>query len=515
MQRILLVLIMMLSQFAFAWVPQANKQAIPSFHDSIRHIGHPLIGIQYFVYLSPEYADSDDYLPFDLTIAQLSEQLGFKLMIVQRQQYRLVLMPQLLNGQIASKVPFTLLKAQLRALVSALKALPGVVRVEPNTVEFPAYTKQEPLMMYQWFLQEYQDIPGGTNIQSAWSLNKPESDVTVAILDTGILSSHPDLEGQLLPGYDFISNEMRARDDDPGRDDNPEDMGDYARALRCGVGPSEDTSSSFHGTHLAGIIGAKRNNQGIVGVAEHVKILPIRVMGVCGGRANDIVDAIYWAAGIEVEGAPVNTHPADVINLSFSQHGPCGESYQAAIDRVTALGIPVVVAAGNDELHIVDARPANCRNVIVVGASHSGGGRAEYSNYGESIDVMAPGGMMAYCEIRKDSECARWHKIAPEQGILSLANRGLQQPEPNGHAYIYRQGTSMAAAQVTAVVALIKSVNPTIRPAEIKFLLQETARTHFPPMTKLLYPLEQCNPSLCGAGLLDAYAAVEKAIELR
>ena len=261
----------------------------------------------------------------------------------------------------------------------------------------------------------------------------------VAVIDTGF-TSHPDLDGQFVSGYDFVSNnEMLSgiREENGtavpydgdyidantygpiGWDDNPQDPGDW----------NSTRSSSWHGTHVAGLIAALTNNGiGIAGIAPDAKIQPIRAFSWRGGLLSDVIASITWASGGTVENVPVNQTPAKVINLSFSVEAPCTPSLQQAIDDAVARGSVVVAASGNNNQNANNFAPGNCNNVITVGAIDSNGDRANYSNFGDAIDISAPGGEL------------------DGQAIYSTSNDG--NTTPTSAAYSVKQGTSIAAAYV-------------------------------------------------------------------
>ncbi len=334
-------------------------------------------------------------------------------------------------------------------------------------------TPNDPRYTEQW---HYYEATGGLNVPNAWDVTTGQGAV-VAVIDTGI-TSHPDLNPNVLPGYDMISSASTANDGN-GRDSDATDAGDASAANECGPG-SRASSSSWHGTHVAGTVAAVGNNrEGVTGVAYNAKIVPIRALGKCGGRTSDIADAIIWAAGGSVRGVPNNPNPAQVINLSLGGSGSCDRTSQAAINRAVALGATVVVAAGNSNIDANRATPANCQNVVTVAATGRTGGKASYSNFGRVVDVAAPGG---------DQRTGR------SDGVLSTLNSGRTRPAQPSYAYY--QGTSMAAPHVAGVAALMYSVNPSISPAEVEEALTSTAR-RFP---------NRCNS--CGSGIVDAEAAV-------
>lgn len=311
----------------------------------------------------------------------------------------------------------------------------------------------------------------GMRLPSAWDTATGNGSV-VAILDTGI-TSHSDLNANVLPGYDFVSDASSARDGN-GRDSNAQDQGDWYAAGECGG--SSSGSSSWHGTHVAGTVAAVTDNgKGVAGVAPDAKIQPVRVLAKCGGSLSDISDAIVWASGGYVPGVPTNSNPADTINMSLGGGGACGSTYQAAIDTAVSRGTSVIVAAGNESQNASNVRPANCSNVVVVAASNPSGGPSFYTNYGSAIDVTAPGGDTRYAG----------------QGVLSTINTGSTTPSSEGYAFY--QGTSMATPHVAGMVALMKSKSPSLTPAQVESALKNGTRS---------MPAG-CSIG-CGTGLVDA-----------
>ena len=247
-------------------------------------------------------------------------------------------------------------------------------------------------------------------------------------------------------------------------------------------------NSSWHGTHVAGTISAITNNgQGVAGVARSARILPVRVLGKCGGLLSDITDGMRWAAGLSSPGVPNNANPARVLNLSLGGGGACGPTYADAISAVRQQGATIVVAAGNSDSDASGFRPANCDGVITVAATNRQGGRASYSNFGNVVEIAAPGG-----ETRPNLA----------DGVLSTLNTGTTTPGADN--YQFYQGTSMATPHVAGVAALLYGINPSFTPDQIVAVLQRTPQ----PFPAVGTP---CNTSICGAGILNAAAAVNDA----
>jgi serine protease len=352
---------------------------------------------------------------------------------------------------------------------------PNVEYAEPDRILRRAATPNDAYYSYQW---HYFDPIGGLRANTAWD-KTTGAGIHVAVLDTGYLP-HADLNGQFLPGYDFITNTTMAADGN-GRDSDARDPGDFVAAGGCGNGqPVQDDYSSWHGLHVAGTIAAATNNaSGVAGVAYGARVLPVRVLGRCGGYTSDIADAIVWASGGAVTGVPNNPYKARVLNLSLGGSGSCDITTQNAINSARSRGAVVVVAAGNSAVDAAGSSPANCQGVITVAATGKGGGRASYSNFGAVVDVAAPGG---------DSGGS----------ILSTWNNGRTVPASD--AYAYMNGTSMATPHVAAAAALMLSKNASLTPDDVEARLKSSARS-FPAAC-----------SGCGTGIVDAAAAVDSAI---
>lgn len=342
------------------------------------------------------------------------------------------------------------------ALIQSLESDPAVEFVEPDRILHPALSPNDSRYSEQW---HYFEAVGGINLPAAWNLGTGAG-VVIAVVDTGI-TSHPDLDANVIAGYDFISDPTIAGDGN-GRDNNAADAGDYFGG----------NVSSWHGTHVAGTVAAVSNNgTGVAGVAFGARIQPVRVLGRGGGSLSDVADGIIWAAGGSVAGVPANPTPAAVINMSLGGAGGCGPTMQAAVDAAVARGSVVVVAAGNSNADASMFVPASCANVITVAATTRSGGRAGFSNYGAAVDVAAPG-----------------------ESILSTLNTGSAAPV--SASYASYNGTSMAAPHVAGVVALMQSLSPRT-PAQVEAQLKSTARA---------LPIA-CAPG-CGTGIVNAWAAI-------
>jgi serine protease len=356
---------------------------------------------------------------------------------------------------------------------------PNVEYAEPDRMMHKLLTPNDVRYNEQW---HYFESTAGINAPPAWD-KASGTGVVVGIVDTGI-RPHADLSGQILPGYDFISDTFVSNDGN-GRDSDPSDPGDWINAGECGGGqPTQFESSSWHGTHVAGTIAARTNNStGVAGVAFNAKVVPARVLGKCGGYTSDIADAIVWVSGGSVSGVPANANPAKVINISLGGDGACDNTTQNAINSARSRGTSVIVAAGNENRNASLDSPANCSGVVTVASVNRSGGRSYFSNFGATVEVAAPGGDM---------------RQSAANGILSTVNAGTT--TPGADAYAFYQGTSMATPHVVGVVALMLSAKPTLTPDQVSSILQSTARA-FPATC-----------SQCGAGIVDVSAAVDAAL---
>ncbi len=384
------------------------------------------------------------------------------------------------DGQVL-RLPYWLSLADAQAVADRLQQDPRVQYAEPDRIRRRQLEPDDSDYASQWSLFG----PYGIQAPAAWDLTTGSSGVVVAVLDTGI-TAHAELAGRTLAVYDFISDPFVSNDGN-GRDANPADPGDWISAGDIAAYPqlcggATVGGSSWHGTAIASLIGAASNNgAGIAGINWVSKILPIRVLGKCGGYTSDIVDGMRWAAGLSVVGVANNPNPAKILNLSLGGNGPCSATEQDAIDAIVAAKKLVVVAASNDSADVANSSPANCVGVIAVASTTDACALTTSSNTGALVAVSAPGGELT-------------------GGILLPTNTGTTVPVADTYGHYF--GTSAAAANVSGIASLMFSVNNQLSLSQIRTILRSTVTA---------FPDTSCNTSICGAGIVNAAAAVSVA----
>ncbi len=474
-------------------------------------------------------------------------------------------------------------RAALESAITQLRLDPSVEYAEaderiylfaaPNDPRFSAGSDSNGSWGGQWYLNAPSvATPAAIGALPAWELTTGAG-INVAVLDSGIRADHPDISAKLLPGRDFVCHDnlslpctstspgtlfLTANDGDSW-DADPSDPGDgitVADLVRsdgffkgCGTGSNSDQplESSWHGLHVAGLIGAIRNNGiGIAGVAPDSRITPVRVIGKCTGYTSDLVAALYWAAGIIDSSLgplpPANAaNVAQIINLSLGNRLDCSTAEQNAIDAVIAKGILIVAAAGNDGGPI--GSPANCRGVLSVAGLRHNGLKVGYSNVSSTaakVSIAAPAG-----------NCVNTAPGAPcLYSLDTLSNAGRFTPEPSNKdtSYTYASlipsytgntlngfsvGTSFAAPMVSAVAALMLNAHPGLTPQQILQRIQDSAAAFptpdSPPTGGVCHVATlnrdshgvysdvqdrdcQCTTATCGAGMVNALAAVAAAL---
>jgi serine protease len=423
------------------------------------------------------------------------------------------------------------------ALAATLREQPDVEYAVPDERRHRYAVPNDPLYLAgapdtgpaagQWYLRPpAAGVRSAIDAESAWRLSTGSPGVVVAVVDTGVRFEHPDLlavdaGGHLLPGYDMIADVDVANDGD-GRDADASDPGDWVTADEVAtIGGRFDAcdaeDSSWHGTKVAGLIGALTDNGiGMASVARDVRILPVRALGKCGGFDSDIIAGMRWAAGLAVPGVPANPTPASIINLSLGGDGTCHAAYQQAVADITAAGVAIVAAAGNSAGHQVGV-PGRCAGVIAVGALRHIGTKVGFSDLGPEVAISAPGG-----------NCVNTTAGAPcLYPILTATTSGATAPgTPTWSDGVHPSlGTSFATPLVSGTLALMRAVRPSLTVAQATQLLKATSRP-FPtagsePATTQCKvpqydatgaPIDQlecyCTTATCGAGMLDTGSAV-------
>lgn len=358
-------------------------------------------------------------------------------------------------------------------MLKEFRANSGTLSASPNYKYKALAIPADPYYVFQWHYPFIQ-LPQAWDITTGARIGSP---VIVAVIDTGVVLNHPDLQGQLVGGYDFVSSVLMSRDGN-GIDADPNDPGDS----------SSMGMSTWHGTHVAGTIAAKTNNDiGVSGIAGNAKIMPVRVLGAGGGTTYDILQGIRFAAGLANDSGTVPAQKADVINLSLG-----GSSYdqstQDAINAARAAGVIVVAAAGNNHVS-TPFYPAAYSGVISVSAVNIRGALAGFSNYGSTIDIAAPGGDNTGADLNSDGFV---------DNILSTV---ISESTGSSHFdYEFMPGTSMAAPHVAGVIALMRAVNPAISPAQVDDILLSGGMSDDLGITG--------RDDSFGNGLVNAYRAV-------
>lgn len=380
------------------------------------------------------------------------------------------------------------LRSRTYDAIRRMRLDPDVEYAHSNYRLKPRLTPNDSFYPNQW---HYTQIA----LDEAWDVTTGSDAIIVAVIDTGILN-HPDLQARIIAGYDFIGDPAVAGDGD-GRESNPTDNGDDAN------GPG---IHSYHGTHVAGTIGAVTNNGiGVAGVTWQTKIMPLRVLGKGGGSSFDLAEAIKYAAGLPNLSGTLPPQRAHVVNMSLSA---CAQNptERAAIEAARSAGVILVAAAGNNRegepgcLPGALEFPASYDGVVSVAAVDILQNPARYSSFGSRIDVGAPGGeMISGTDANSDGN---------PDGVLST----WRNPLSGQNTYAFASGTSMAAPHVAGLTSLMLAVNPGLTPLDLDLLLagahQRTARRI---TTDLGLPGRDND---VGHGLINAAQAVRAAQEV-
>lgn len=329
------------------------------------------------------------------------------------------------------KIPAT---KTVEEMVEIYSKNPNVEYAVPNAIANSFMVPNDPLYKYQW---NFKNGAGGINLEPAWDMSTGKTStgdrVIVAVLDSGVAyedySSYkkaPDLSNtNFVAGYDFVNNDAH---------------------------PNDDNS---HGTHVAGTIAqSTNNNYGVAGVACDCSIMPVKVLNKQGsGTLQQLVDGIYFATN---NGAKVIS-----MSLGYSPGYYPGQALDDALYYAYDNGVTILAAAGNDATGTV-SYPAAYEKCIAVGAISSGGSLSDYSNYGEALDVVAPGGD----GIDRNGD-------GYGDGILqNTFNPTTKNPKDFG--FWLFSGTSMATPHISGVAALLISHGAN-GPDEVRAAIQSTA----------------------------------------
>lgn len=369
---------------------------------------------------------------------------------------------------------------------------------------------------------------GVADFPAAWTFlaGRTLNPVITAVLDSGVTeyATHPDFVGRLFTGHDFISDSAVAGDGN-GRDGNIQDEGDW----QAGCPGTPSLCSSWHGTSITSMLAAPRTSTtgGIINSSQRMGpgilapidgqavVLPLRVGGTGGASSSDIIDAMYWAAGLAVSGAPTPPNPgARVISLSYGSPGNCQGGantvdalYRNAIATLRSIGVVVVASAGNGDGSGATgfsspSKPASCQGVIASTGLRANASKAAYANLVNGT---------------RSSQCYFGVAVASGdsgQALAMLGNTGTTVPgTTNLQGGI--EGTSFAAPQVAGVAALMLAVNPALSSVDVAYRIMQSA-TAFPNTGSACSASNlgncSCTSSTCGAGVLDAAAAVNAAL---
>lgn len=440
--------------------------------------------------------------------------------------------------------------AQAEAFAKKLSQDADVEWALPNVIERMSSIAGpiDEYYLYQTWLQaRANDKLGVAGFPQAWSRLHDRSQtsalnrVVVAVLDSGVPAGHPDMAGSLLPGYDFVSDELNARDGG-GLDGDASDPGNWLStedidANRAYFELCEPHPSTWHGLAIAGMFAATTNNGlGAAGMLWQLPgpyVLPVRVAGACGAEVSDIIEGMLWAAGIAYQGSPsVNLNPAKVLNLSFGGDGNCSDSlaanspgwvYAKAVQALRRQGVLMVVSAGNGDKTsgiglAVPTRPANCPGVLAVTGLHREGYKASFAN----LLVGVPDGLAVMSGDDKDA-------VFFEDGVFTTSHSGLRGISSGTYAYKSVFGTSFSAPMVAGAAAMMLAVNPDLSVDQLIEGLKLSAYEHLSQGDAILvglpYNLPLCDASTeqtrdqcfcteqtCGAGILNALGAIDYAL---
>lgn len=380
-----------------------------------------------------------------------------------------------------------------------------------------------------WIRSRAASGAGVADFPAAWAFlaGRTLTPVVTAVLDSGVAYAksdvdptvHPDFDGRLFTGYDFVTDSGVANDGD-GRDADVSDPGDWVTS--CPSDPNDCHDSIWHGTSVTSMLTAPRSSSGssdemgpgiFASIDGQPVVLPVRIGGKGGASSSDIIEGMYWAAGVSVAGVPANSNPARVINLSYGSPGNCqgGSStvdalYRNAIATLRSLGVVIVSSAGNGDGtgspgYATPSKPASCQGVIASTGLQADASKATYAN-------LVNGTRAAQC----------YFGVAVASGddgqtMAALANTGTTTPLVTT-PHIGIEGTSFAAPQVAGVAALMLAINPSLSSVDVAYRIMQSA-TAFPGSGTACSATNRgncrCTTSTCGAGVLDAASALSAA----
>lgn len=326
--------------------------------------------------------------------------------------------------------PFRVIKVpqnKVKEKINEYRGKKEVEYAEPNYLAYALMVPNDPYYSYQWHMQN--PVYGGIKMGAAWDVSTGTG-VTVAVIDTGIAyedygsyKKAPDLaQTCFVGGYDFVNNDTHPNDD------------------------------SGHGTHVAGTVAQSTNNNlGVTGVAFGSCLMPVKVLDKTGsGTYANVAAGIYFAADNGVK----------VINLSLGGSAD-STTLKNAVAYAYNKGVTIVAAAGNDNSSTLSFPAAYDDYAIAVGATRYDETKAYYSNYGSSLDIVAPGG-----------------DLTVDQNNDGYGDGVLQQTfgkRVDQFGYYFYQGTSMASPHVAGTVALLLAKGNATTPDQIRTALQSTA----------------------------------------
>ena len=453
-------------------------------------------------------------------IAKLSNGADRTAALAKRTGLSLKLRREISDAMLASTVELG--DSSASQVMSKLRADAAIEYVSIDQRRFAHATNpNDSLFANQWYLKNTEI--SAVNAIDAWDTERGSTGVVVAVLDTGVLYEHPDLGradhgGKLLPGFDFVSQSHQTNDGD-GRDADPSDPGDWIDATDKAntlFADCDTSASSWHGTRVAGMVGALTNNSaGVAGLDWNSFILPVRVLGKCGGIDSDILAGMRWAAGLHVAGATDNPTPARILNASFGSSGACEPAYRDVIEELTARKVLLVISAGNEGT--VVSSPANCPGVAAVAAIRHAGSKVGFSSLGPEVTLAAPGG-----------NCVNINGGPCLFSLDTTSNSGTT--VPGTHTFTDQTnsnlGTSFSAPIVSGIAALMLSRNANLSTTQMLARLREGARP-FPttvdgeptiptchvPANDQDFQLAQClcTTGTCGAGMANAAGSLQAA----